>query len=155
MNRQRNQVRRTSARRKGVAAVEMAVVSPILVLFLLGMIDVGQFTNVHQKVVNASREGARVAARNATSDFTTVETAVMKYLADAFPAVSSGTLNSAAAVTLRDADGNSVIKDMSSVSTGSELTVEVTLKFDDIRWISGLTLLDSKTVASTTEMRRE
>ncbi len=155
MNRYRDQIRRSRALRKGVAAVELALVLPFLILLFLGMIDAGQLANAYQKVVNAAREGGRVAARNNTSSYSTVETAVMNYLEDAFPGVSSSTLDSAATVTLRDSNGNSVMGSMSGVSTGSELTVEVTLQFDDIRWISGLSVLESKTIESTTAMRRE
>jgi Flp pilus assembly protein TadG len=51
--------------RNGIAAVECAIVAPLLVLLLLGAIDLGQYVNVYQKVSDASRAGARIAAMRA------------------------------------------------------------------------------------------
>jgi Flp pilus assembly protein TadG len=44
---------------KGAAAVEFALVLPILLLFVMGTIEFGWFFFTHQRVVNAAREGAR------------------------------------------------------------------------------------------------
>jgi Flp pilus assembly protein TadG len=44
---------------RGVAAVEFALLLPILLLLTLGAIDWGYFLYVKQRVVNAAREGAR------------------------------------------------------------------------------------------------
>ena len=49
---------RTHAR-KGAAAVEFALVAPLLVLLVLGSVDIGQFINTSQVLNGASREGAR------------------------------------------------------------------------------------------------
>jgi Flp pilus assembly protein TadG len=46
-------------RDRGAAAVEFALVLPILLLFLMGTIEWGWFFFTHQRVVNAAREGAR------------------------------------------------------------------------------------------------
>ena len=59
---------RRSSNTMGAATVELAIVLPVLMIFALGTIDAGQFANVNQIVSTASREGARVAARNATDD---------------------------------------------------------------------------------------
>jgi Flp pilus assembly protein TadG len=44
---------------RGVAAVEFALLLPILLVLTLGAIDWGYFLYVKQRVVNAAREGAR------------------------------------------------------------------------------------------------
>jgi Flp pilus assembly protein TadG len=44
---------------RGAAAVEFALVLPILLLFVMGTIEWGWFFFTHQRVVNAAREGAR------------------------------------------------------------------------------------------------
>ena len=44
---------------RGAAAVEFALVLPILLTFVLGPIEWGWFFFIHQRVVNAAREGAR------------------------------------------------------------------------------------------------
>ena len=69
-------------RRRGVAAVELAVVSPVLLLTAIGIIDVGQFVSVGQIVNNASREGARVAIRSETEWGSEVEAAIQDSLTD-------------------------------------------------------------------------
>ena len=48
--------------RKGVAAVEMALVSPLFVFLILAMVEVGNGVRVAQIVTSAAREGARVVA---------------------------------------------------------------------------------------------
>jgi Flp pilus assembly protein TadG len=49
-------------RRHGAAAVEFAVCSPLLVLLLLGLWEVGRITEVANVMWNSSREGARDAS---------------------------------------------------------------------------------------------
>jgi Flp pilus assembly protein TadG len=46
-------------RQSGVAAVEMALILPLFMVLVMGAIDWGWFFFVHQRVVNAAREGAR------------------------------------------------------------------------------------------------
>src|SRR5262245_57058974 len=47
--------------RRAAAAVEFAVVAPIFLLLVFGMIEYGRMVMVYQIVTNASREGARAA----------------------------------------------------------------------------------------------
>jgi Flp pilus assembly protein TadG len=54
--------KRSTACRTGVAAVELAVVLPVLVLLLLGLWEVGRVIMVMEIMNNATREGARLAA---------------------------------------------------------------------------------------------
>ena len=55
----RNKTRTPQRRdRGGSAAVECAIVAPLLTLLVLGTIDVGQYANVYQKVSDASARGA-------------------------------------------------------------------------------------------------
>ena len=46
--------------RRGVAVVELAIVSPLLFAILFGIIEFGWLFTVQHTMVNASREGARV-----------------------------------------------------------------------------------------------
>ena len=62
-SRRSRSVRRCRAR-KGAAVAEFALLVPVLVLLALGAIDAGQLVNVSQVVNDASREGARLAARS-------------------------------------------------------------------------------------------
>lgn len=47
---------------KGQAMVEFALVLPVLLLLLLGMIEFGRFYNAWLMVTHASREGARTSS---------------------------------------------------------------------------------------------
>ncbi|HEY9722297.1 MAG TPA: TadE family protein [Oscillatoriaceae cyanobacterium] len=50
------------SRRRGQAAVEVALVVPILVTLLLGIIDVGYLYNKQLVLTDATREGARLGS---------------------------------------------------------------------------------------------
>lgn len=66
------------ARRSGAAAVEMAVVmNLVLVPLMLGVWEVGRLVHVKQVVVNATREGARLAAQGLTIGSTGAYTQVV------------------------------------------------------------------------------
>src|SRR3954453_12745808 len=56
--------------RGGVAAVEFAVVLPLLFTLLVGVWEVGRVIQVQQVMVNAAREGARLAAQGQTINLT-------------------------------------------------------------------------------------
>lgn len=51
----------------GVALVEFALVMPVLILLLVGILDTGRAINAYVTISNASREGARYAALNPTA----------------------------------------------------------------------------------------
>jgi Flp pilus assembly protein TadG len=141
--------------RRGVAAVEASILIPLFIVLFLGAMDAGQFANCYQKVSDASREGARTAARFGTTDVSSVETAVLDYLGDMFPGVSESTLSSAVQVTVRNSGGTITGSQLGSTGTGSQVDVEVSFQFDSIRWISGLQILGGWNVQATGTMRRE
>lgn len=58
---------RVRARERGAAAVEFALVLPILVVILLGIVDFGLEMNSQAIVANAAREGARTASLGGTA----------------------------------------------------------------------------------------
>ncbi len=49
------------SREDGVAAVEMVILFPVLVLLVVGLVEFGHLWYVRQTLTNASREGARAA----------------------------------------------------------------------------------------------
>ena len=57
----REGARRSQRVRPGAAAVEFALVAPLLVMLVLGMIEFGRMMMVEQILTNAAREGARKA----------------------------------------------------------------------------------------------
>ncbi len=103
---------------RGVAAVEMALVLPILVVLVLGIIEFGILMFTQQVITNASREGARQGIVLATPRPTQgdVQNVVDNYLTTA--SLDGGI----AVVTVVGAGG----------ATGTNLTVSVTYPYQFI-----------------------
>jgi Flp pilus assembly protein TadG len=72
---------------KGAAAVEFAIILPLLMTLVFGIIDIGALLYNKQVITNASREGARAAIARSTIP---IETVVENYCAGRF--VFNGTL---------------------------------------------------------------
>jgi Flp pilus assembly protein TadG len=115
--------RRREARR-GAAAVELALMMPILMLMLLGMIEVGMLVNARQLLGNAAREGGRQAS-TAHLTVTEVEQVVRDYLRNA---------------GLRTSNVSVAVRNLTSPASGTKgalqfdrLEVVVTVPFEDIR----------------------
>jgi TadE-like protein len=64
-------LRRQMLRERGAAAVELALVLPLLLLMVGGIIDFGRFFYTQNIVVNAAREGARSRALGYTTGAST------------------------------------------------------------------------------------
>lgn len=62
-----NPRRRRAWSSKGAAAVEFAIVVPLLLLMLLGLVDLGRLLFVQVSLNAASREGARASSLGLTS----------------------------------------------------------------------------------------
>jgi hypothetical protein len=57
----RQDLQRSKARQRGVVTVEFAVLLPLLVVFLVGIVEFGHVWYLRHALTNASREGARYA----------------------------------------------------------------------------------------------
>ncbi len=73
---------RRETRRRGNAAVELAVCSPLLLLVLCGLWEVGRMTQVEQVMWNSAREAARDASLGEDT-FSTVASNTLMYLQSA------------------------------------------------------------------------
>jgi Flp pilus assembly protein TadG len=73
---------RISHSRRGVAAVELALVMPVVLILLVGLLEAGRIVQVSAIVSNAAREGARKASTGANT-FADVQTTVVNYLTNA------------------------------------------------------------------------
>src|SRR5437773_1283232 len=125
--------------RRGVAAVEFALVAPVFFVLVFGMIEYGRVVMVQQVLTNAVREGAR----NGVVDGSTtagVTSAVNNYL-------TSAGLHTAT-VTVSPSPP-------SSATYGTAVTVTATLPFSQVSWLPTPIFLSSTTLQSTAVMRRE
>ena len=125
--------------RRGVAAVEFALVAPVFFLLIFGMIEFGRMIMVQQVITNGSREGARIAVLDGTS-ITDVQTVVGDYLESA--RISGATVL--------------VPIDPSTAGYGDPVTVTVTIPFSQVSWLPSPMLIGGDTeLTATTVMRRE
>lgn len=132
-------LRRCRIRRRGAAAVEFALVAPLFILLLLGMIEVGRAIMVQQIITNASREGARSAVLDGATA-TDVETFVNTYLTNA----------SLPAATVTFPQG-----DPESAGFGAPVEVRVQLNYGQVSWVPAPMYLNGIPLTASTVMRRE
>jgi Flp pilus assembly protein TadG len=60
----------------GVALVEFALVAPLLLFLMIGILDVGRAVNAYVTISNAAREGSHYAALHPTASPGAIESAV-------------------------------------------------------------------------------
>ncbi len=117
--------------RSGSAAVEMALVMPLIITVLSGLWEAGRIVDVQRALYSAAREGARQAATGQFTD-AQVQTIALNhfklYLGD-----TTGTLTANATATCADLTVPGT--DASSASSLDQLQVTITVPFKDVRWI--------------------
>ncbi|HEY2249896.1 MAG TPA: TadE family protein [Planctomycetaceae bacterium] len=114
---------RAGSRRAGAAAVEFAIVLPVLVTILLGATDFGRFSYSAIAVANAARAGAAFGSMNSSSSsYSTWQAGIENAVTDE---LSNSSAFDAASVTV----------DVTTVTEGTGLTrvsVQVTYPFTTI-----------------------
>ena len=83
MIRPRTFTSRLSASDRGSELVEMAIVLPIFLLLIMGIIDFGFLFQRYEIVLNAAREGARLAVVDDTLSDADIEARALSYLTGA------------------------------------------------------------------------
>lgn len=131
---------RPSRPRLAVAAVEFALLFPIVLLLLAGLWEVGHLLEVNQILTNAAREGARQASTS-QKNYAAVKTTVTNYLSDAGISNLTGLTVQVQNLTTNDTgpgtDGSGVADyDPTQASTNDRLQVTVSLPFSNVRWIA-------------------
>ncbi len=127
---------------RGAAAVEFALVLPVLLVLVLGAIDWGWYFYVREVVTNSAREGARAGSVDATgATLTTAQAAATAYLDGVSLAASGRTVGA----TLVDV----------TLSSGTTVhTVRVVVSYP-VGPITGFTSFIPATMTATAQMRRE
>ena len=119
--------------------VEFALVSPLFLCLIVGIVEVGRAVVVQQLLTNASREGARYAGYDTTTQTSTVTSAVNAYLTDA------GIIGATTTIS----------PDLSTVADGQPVTVSVSISFTKVSLLPTPILLGNKTLQATSVMCRE
>jgi Flp pilus assembly protein TadG len=144
-------------RRRGAAAVEAALVLPVVCMFLFGVLEYGRYVMTMQMLTNAAREGARYAMihpqpvtvagttyGNANSDVTSVINTAM-----AGQSLGSQTIS----IYLSDTLGNN-IGTWTNAQAGQSICVQISGNYVPVIW-KLLQLSSSFSVSVKAVMRSE
>ena len=133
-----NTIRASRAKRRGIAAVEFALVVPFFILLVFGIIEIGRAIMVNQILTNAAREGARQAILEGSSA-SEVETLVAAYLA--------GSSISGSNVTISPTPDTAQWRD--------PITVSVSVPINNVAWMATSTFFPASAVfnASSTMLK--
>jgi len=148
---------RQRQRRSGSALVEFAVVAPILMIFILGILEIGRLVMVAQITTNASREGARYAVQG-DANTAAIDSYLRTYLSAAGLSNTASGSNSAVTVTVESYSGSAwtTTADPSTVASGSPIRVTVAVNFNSQSWLPTRFFVgNNKQVQGVTVMRRE
>jgi Flp pilus assembly protein TadG len=128
--------------RKAAAAVEFAVVSPLLFTAVLGIIEFGRAMMVLELLNNAARAGCRTGVLSG-SDNSAVSSSVTT-------ALSGSGISTTPTVQVNGTTANA-----STAQTGDTVTVSVSVSADTVSWLPVTHFLTGKTLTGTVTMRRE
>ncbi len=144
--------RRSSlSRRRGAAMVETALVLPVFLLLVLGIIEFGRALMVANMVTNAAREGARMAILDGSTN-SQVQTAVEDFLVASL-GVASGDITTN--ITIEAAPGNDNPGNQCANAQSRDLiTVEVRIPFAKVALVEG-DFLQGKNLIGRSAMRHE
>lgn len=148
---QHSQLNTISEARRGAALVEMALVLPVFLMVIFGIIEFGRGMMVGQMVTNAAREGARLAVISGNTN-TNVETQVKDFILEA-----TGIANGDVSVTITitpdpsNADPSNVL---ANSNTGDMVKVVVAVAADKATLLQP-DFLSGKSIVGRAAMRHE
>jgi Flp pilus assembly protein TadG len=126
-------------RRRGSAAVEFAVVAPLLFAVVLGLVEFGRAMMVQQTVVSAAREACRVAILPGTTRDDVIDRADASLSAAGIPVYT---------ITM-------VPDPPSSAAVGTPVTVTIAVSFNNVTWLPVPIYLGGRNLTASSVMRRE
>ena len=125
--------------RKGAAAVEFAVIAPVMFLVVFGMFELGRAMSIQQVLTNAAREGAREAILPGSTE-DSVDEIVDNYVAG----LNIGSVDTATSVAPESAESGDLI-------TVTVTTDKTTFTQYGARWFGG----EDYELSASTTMRKE
>ncbi len=149
MKRQKRQ--QQDQRRRGATVVEMALVLPLFVAVVLGIVEFGRSMAVGQVVTNAAREGARLAVIEGTTN-ADVEQRVLDFLNAAIN-VDAAQVN--LSITVTPAPGNTTSTNEVADAQQSDLVqVRVEIPFNEVSYVRPK-YMDGQNLVGRVSMRHE
>ena len=139
--------------RRGTAAVELAVSIMPLMIIVMGVFEGGRLMMVEEQIVNAAREGARLAVLGGSTmgsssgtGATEVNYRVRQYLAAA-------QITNGVTITITDLD-DPAITDLPQAAAGDRIQVGVAVPFKNVAWCPPW-FFGNATLSSVCIMRKE
>jgi len=132
--------------RRGAAAVEMAVVLPIFIMALLGIIELSRGIMITQLLENAAREGARMSILDGTTN-SQVQTSAQTFMQNAAHISPS---NVTVTININGSNGAS----LANAKQGDLVTVTVSVAFSNVSWLPP-NYLKGATLSALAAMRHE
>jgi Flp pilus assembly protein TadG len=132
-------------RRAGVAAVEMAVLMPLLATLAVGTIELSRLMQVKNTLADCARHGCRKAALPRTST-AQVKQQVNQVLA------AAGISTAAATVTVKL---NGTPADVSDAKAGDTVEVEVSVPAAAVNWAAVMLFSESTVTSDALTMMRQ
>jgi Flp pilus assembly protein TadG len=129
------------ARRQGAAAVEFALVAPLLFALVLGIVEFGRAFWVTETLQIAARTACRTASLPGTSD------------ADVNQSVEQSMFNIRGQQTLVTINGRSA--SLSTARSGDVVGITVSVPFRDVSLLPSPWFLNSATLSGNAVMRKE
>jgi len=140
-----------SRNRRGAAMVETAIVLPIFLILVLGIIEFGRALMVANMVTNAAREGARMAILDGSTN-SEVQQSVSEFLV---ASLGVQTADITTTITIVPAPGNTNPNNQTADAQSRDLiTVRVEVPFDKVALIPG-DYLSGKKLTGLCAMRHE
>lgn len=141
----------TQEKRRGTALVEMAVVLPVFLMVVWGIIEFGRGMMVANMITNAAREGARLAVIDGNTN-TDVENAISSFLQQAIN-VSPGDIT--VKIGIDEAPGNpDPLNQIASAEPRDLVNIVVSVPFNSVSFIPG-NYLAGKSLVGRASMRHE
>ncbi len=132
---------------KGVAAVEFAIILPVLMMIVLGIIEFGLLMYDKQVITNASREGARIGISDAVVSDADIEAVVDNYVTNNL--ITFGSTPTSPVTTIEPADRTGMV-------FGEDVTVTVTYDYDFLMLPNFVAdFAGVQTLATTTVMKMQ
>lgn len=135
---------RSSRHRFGAAAVEMACVTPLMLVILIGIWECGRLIQVQQIMQCAARDAARLAAQaniiatngaytqiNFNTGSPNVDQTIRSYLAVSGITNQTGVTT---AFTLLDGSGNPISGQPLNGTKNQRFRITITVPYDNVRW---------------------
>lgn len=139
------QPRQQPAARRGVAAVEFALVAPLLALFVLGMFEMGRALMVKETLSIAARKACRTAILPAKDNAAVI--------ADAKAVLTENGINATNAVVTIQVNG--ATSDVKSAKAGDRISVRVSIPFSRVSWTTSLFLSGQDVTSETLTMQKQ